>query len=118
MKQQEGTREHLRDYAISSDATVSQLMPMESSGGHQVQMQILEQLRQVTERLDSVEDRMAVSSQHSTSRLSTNSFLESVISKPCKILSDSSSEESDTPTSEMLRSKKVDKRIREFTLSR
>ena len=74
VKQQEGTREHLQDDAISSDATVSQLMPIESSGVHQVQMQILEQLRQVTERLDSMEDRMAASSQHSTSELSNRQF--------------------------------------------
>ena len=78
MKQQEGIREHLQDAGVSSDVTVSQLTPMESTDGQQVQMQILEQLRRVTERLDSVEDRMSASSQHSTPELSTDSFLESV----------------------------------------
>ena len=104
------------------------MTPMEATGGQQIQMQILEQLRRVTERLDSVEDRMALTSQHSTPELSTDSFLESVksskkLTKSCNILNDSSSEDSDTPTLEMLRSqklqKRVDKHIRpEFTLSR
>ena len=61
-----------------------------------------------------MDDRMVVSSQHSTSELSTDSFLQSVKSskklpKPCKILKDSSSEDSDTPTLEMLRSQKLQK---------
>ena len=101
-------------------------MSPKSTDGQQIQMQILEQLRRVTERLDSVEDRMTASSQHSTSELSTDSFLESVKSsrkstKQSKVVNDSSSEDSDTPTLEMLRSqklqKRVDKRVRELDQS-
>ena len=75
-KQQESTDKLLRDAAVLSDATGSQMTPVEGTGGQQVQMQILEQLRQIAERLDSMEDRMAASSQHSTPELSTDSFLE------------------------------------------
>ena len=67
-----------------------------------------------------MEDRMAASIKHSTPELSTDSSLESVKSskkstKPCEMLNDPSSEDSDTPTLEMLRlQKRVDKRIREL----
>ena len=122
-KQQENTDELLRDAAVSSDATGSQLTPVNDTDGQQINKVILEQLRRVTERLDSMEDKMASTSRTSTPELSTDSFLESVkpskkFGKSCKIANDSSSEDSDTPTLEMLRSqklqKKVDKRIREL----
>ena len=76
-QQQENTDERLRD---ASGATGSQMMSGELTGGQQVQMHILEQLRRVTEILDSIEDRMLVSIQHSTpsAELSTDSFLESI----------------------------------------
>ena len=114
-KQQESSDELLRDAAVSNDATGSHMSP-KSTDGQQIQMQILEQLRRVTERLDSVEDRMTASSLHSTSELSTDSFLESVkpsrkSTKQCKVVNDSSSEDSDTPTLEMLRSQKLQKRV-------
>ena len=114
-KQQENTDELLRDAAVSSDATGSQLTPIGETDGQQMQKVILEQLRQATERLDSMEDRMATTSRTSTPELSTDSFLESVkpskkIVKPCKVLNDSSSEDSDTPTLEMLRSQKLQKK--------
>ena len=113
-KQQENTDELLRDAAVSSDATGSQSTPVGETGGQQIQKVILEQLRRVTERLDSMEDRMASASRTSTPELSTDSFLESVkpskkIVKPCKVLNDSSSDDSDTPTLEMLRSQKLQK---------
>ena len=125
-KEQGNTDELLRDAAVSSDATGSQSTPLGDIGGQQIQKVILEQLRRVTERLDSMEDRMASTSRTSTPELSTDSFLESVKPrkksvKPCKVLNDSSSDDSDIPTLEMLRSqklqKKVDKRIRELDQS-
>ena len=65
-KQQESSDELLRDAAISSDATGSQMSPSDT-GGQQIQMKILDQLRKVTERLDKVEDRMTASEWQSTS---------------------------------------------------
>ena len=70
-KPETARKEPLRDAAISSGATGSQMTPVENTGRQQAQMPIPEQLRRVTERLDSVEDRMAASSQHSTPELST-----------------------------------------------
>ena len=77
-KQQENTDDLLRDAAVSSDATGSQSTPMGGTDGQKIQKVILEQLRRVTERLDSMEDRMASTSCTSTPELSTDSFLESV----------------------------------------
>ena len=86
------------------------------TGGQQIQMKILDQLKKVTERLDKVEDRMTASEWQLTSELSTDNFLESVKSskkskKYCKLVDDSSSEESDTPTLDTLRSKKLQKKV-------
>ena len=47
--------ELLRDAAVSSGATESQMTPGESTDGQLVQMQILEQLKRVTDRLDQVD---------------------------------------------------------------
>ena len=80
--------EHLRDAAVPSGATVSQMMPGKSTDGQLLQVKILEQLQRVTERLEQVEDR---ASSHSTPtrELKTDSFLESV--KPSKNLSKNTS---------------------------
>ena len=96
-----------------------------SAEGQQLQMRILEQLQKVTGRLDQVEDKMAAATQQVTpdSKLCRVSFLETIrVSKICtkssQIDSSSSSDESDTPNLELLRSrklqKKVDKRVREL----
>ena len=45
------------------------MMPSVSTDGQQIEMQILAQLRRVTEGLDNVGDRMVVSAQHSTPAL-------------------------------------------------
>ena len=85
MKEQETNNELLQDAVISSDATGSQMMPGGSTDGQQIQ--ILEQFKHVTERLDHVEDRMVALSRHFTlsHELSTDSFLESVKSSKSKI---------------------------------
>ena len=100
VKEKDANSKLLRDAAVSSGATEPQMTPGRSTDGQLVQMQILEQLRRVTDRLDQVEDRMAASTRHSTPshELSTDSFLESV--KPSKksvkkqrVVNDSSSDE-------------------------
>ena len=65
VKQQESTDELLRDAAVSSDATGSQMTPMEATGRQQIQMQILEQLRRVTERQCRRQDGVDKSALHS-----------------------------------------------------
>ena len=96
--------------------------------GQCLQTEILQQLKKVTERLDQVEQKVAVSARSSTpTELSTDSFLESIKSskrRKCKsvpVNSSSSSNESDDPTLEVLKShhlqQKVDKRIRELVES-
>ena len=77
--------EHLRDAAVPSGATVSQMMPGKSTDRQLLQVQILEQLQRVTERLEQVEDKMSASTSHSTPAhelSSTDSFLKSI--KPSK----------------------------------
>ena len=77
--------EHLRDAAVPSGATVSQMTPGKSTDRQLLQVQILEQLQRVTERLEQVEDKIAASTSHSTPAhelSSTDSFLISI--KPSK----------------------------------
>ena len=95
--------------------------------GQRLQAEILHQLKKVTERLDQVEQKVAVSQRSSTSsaELSTDSFLENIRSskhKKCKpVSSSSSSDESDDPTLEVLKShtlqQKFDKRIKQLVQS-
>ena len=86
-------------------------------------MEILQQLKRVAERLDHVEERMATAPGKSTPKspgLSSNSFSQSVKpnkkQKKCQLVNDSSSDESDCPSLEVLKSqllhKKVDKILR------
>ena len=120
-------------YELSSDAAVAGLLPAEAAqpvhdDGQRLQTEILQQLKKVTERLDQVEQKVAVSTRTSTpTELSTDTFLESIKSskrrksKPVPESSSSSSDESDEPTLEVLKShhlqQKVDKRIRELVES-
>ena len=116
-----------RDAAVASDMGGAQTSS-QSVNGQPLQLQILEQLKRVTERLDKVEDKMAASSapaDQSTPKieLSRDSFI--VNSKSSKkfapVTSDSSSDESDSPSLELLRSqhlqRKVDRRIRDLEQS-
>ena len=120
--QEEGSEPGLiRDAA---DSQVAESTGEESLNGQQLQLQILNQLERVTKRLDTVEDRMAEAAAVANStktKLSTD-FVTSSVKKGRKnpkyvqSLSESSSDDSDTPSLETLRSHKmqrqVDKRIR------
>ena len=124
------THELSRDAAVASDMGGAQTSS-QSVNGQPLKLQILEQLKKVTERLDKVEDKMAASSapaDQSTPKieLSRDSFI--VKSKSGKKLktsapmtSDSSSNESDSPSLELLTSqhlqRKVDRRIRDLEQS-
>ena len=93
-----------------------------------LQLQILEQLKRVTERLDKVEDKMADSpapADQSTQKieLSRDSYIvksksSKKLQKSAPMTSDSSSHESDSPSLELLRSqhlqRKVDRCIRDL----
>ena len=74
VNEKDANTEFLRDAAIASGATESQMMPGGFIDGQLVQ--ILEQLKRVTERIDQVENRMAASTHHSTHShgLSRDSF--------------------------------------------
>ena len=64
------------------------MTPEKSTDGQLLQVYILEQLQRVTERMEQVEDRMAVSTSHSTpvhELNSTDNFLKSL--KPSKEVS-------------------------------
>ena len=67
-------------------------------------MEILQQLKKVTQCLDRVEDQVAATSRRSTPELSTDSFLQTIKSskkqKKVKVFTDSSSDEScsDSPS--------------------
>ena len=120
--QEEGSETGLiRDAA---DSQVAESTGEESLNGQQLQLQILNQLERVTKQLDTVEDRMAEAAAVANStktKLSTD-FVTSSVKKGRKntkyveSLSESSSDDSDTPSLETLRSHKmqrqVDKRIR------
>ena len=119
-----------RDAAIASNIGGAQT-GSQSGNGQPLQLRILEQLKKVTERLNKVEDRMAVNTalaEQSTPKieLSRDSFIvKSKDSKKYKksahITSDSSLDESDRPSLELLRSqqlqRKVDRCIRDLEQS-
>ena len=116
---------------LSRDAAVASGTPTSrgSEDRQLLQKQILEQLRQVTDRLDQVEHRVAATATSSTPKqeLSTDSFLQTIKShKKSKkqyksSSSSSSSDDSDDSTLETLKShklqQKVDARIRELNHS-
>ena len=110
------------DAAVAGPILAPQTAQAVQEDGQWLQTEILQQLRKVTERLDQVEQQVATSvrsSTPSTSKLSTDSFLESIKTSKHKkyqpVESSSSSDESDDPTLEVLKSErlqqKVDKRI-------
>ena len=121
-----------QSYELSSDAAVAGSLPAHQAAQavqddrQRLQTEMLQQLKKVTERLDQVEQKVAVSARSSTpTELSTDSFLKSIKSnkhRKCKpVSSSSSSNESDDPTLEVLKShhlqQKVDKRIKELVES-
>ena len=94
--------------------------------GQRLQLEILQKLQRVIQRLDQVEERMSTTARTTTPDkpdLSSDTFLESI--KPSKKLkyvsSSSSSDESDVPSLELLKSsrfqRKVDKRIKDLNQS-
>ena len=103
----EESNELSRDAAVASGTSTSG-----SEDGQLLQKQILEQLRQVTDRLDQVEHRVAATATSSTPKqeLSRDSFLQTIKShKKSKkqyksSSSSSSSDDSDDPTLETLKS--------------
>ena len=103
--------EHLRDAAVSSGETVSQMTPGGATDGQLLQVQILEQLQRVTERLEQVE-KMAASTAHSTpvhELSSTDNFLNSL--KPSKKVSGKYSVKVDSSSDESVKlGKKVSKK--------
>ena len=121
----EESNELSRDAAVASGTSTSR----GSEDGQLLQKQILEQLRQVTDRLDQVEHRVAATATSSTPKqeLSRDSFLQTIkFHKKSKkqyksSSSSSSSNDSDDPTLETLKShklqQKVDARIRELNHS-
>ena len=122
----ESDNELFSDAAIAGQVPATQNKQEVSGDGQLLQMQILQQLKKVTERLDHVEQRMdAAPGKSSSPELSSDSFLENI--KPSKkqkkthVVTDSSSDESDCPSLEMLKShllqKKVDKRLRDLNQS-
>ena len=126
-KQEEPVNEHLRDAAVAGSIPASQSIPGAQGDGQLLQLKILQQLQKVTDRLDQVEERISTD-KHSTPEkreLSTDSFLaniESCKSKKSKpVLSSSSSDDSDEPSLELLKSsrlqRKVDKRLRDLSQS-
>ena len=127
---------HLSDAAVASESLATD--QSQDLGGQRIQMEILEQLKKMSRRLDLVEDQVAATAQHTvqastsgvdTGKLSTDTVLSSSSQKsskskkfrPTYVTSDSSSDESDTPSMEKLKSstiqRKVDRRIRELNHS-
>ena len=122
-KMQENVPELFRDAVEPSDDTE---LEGGSSNRQLIQLKILSQLEKVNRRLDQVEDKVAEATSGSGKRKLSTSVLTSTVkksSKPknSKILTDSSSDESDTPSLDTLRSyklqKQVDKRMRELECS-
>ena len=109
-KEQELEYEQLSDAAVAGSLPASQSAQAVQDDGQRLQAEILQQLKRVTDRLDQVEQKVAVSHRSSTpsAELSTDSFLENIRSskhKKCKpVTSSSSSDESDDPTLEVLKS--------------
>ena len=127
-KMQEQNDELLRDAAVAGPVPTSQAAQAVQEDGQRLQTEILQQLKKMTERLDQVEQQVVTSvrsSTPSTSELSTDSFLESIKSSSRKkyqpVESSSSSDESDDPSLEVLKShhlqEKVDKIIKELVQS-
>ena len=127
-KQESTVNEHLRDAAVAGSTPASQSTSGAQGDGQLLQLEILQQLQRVSQRLDQVEERISTTDSHSTPQkgeLSTDSFLESI--KACKtkktvpVLSSSSSDDSDEPSLELLKSRhlqrKVVKRLRDLSQS-
>ena len=126
-KVQEQNDELLRDAAVAGPVPATQAAQVVQEDGQRLQTEILQQLK-MTERLDQVEQQVVTSvrtSTPSTSEISTDSFLESIKSSKCRkyqpVESSSSSDESDDPSLEVLKShhlqEQVDKRIKELVQS-
>ena len=128
----------LRDAAVASKSLATDQENIWMLDGQQIQLQILEQLKQMSQRLDMVEDYVATTSQHrvqasasgtASGKLSTDTVFSSSIKKcsknkkfrPTLVTSDSSSGESDSPSMEKLNShaiqREVDKRLRDLNKS-
>ena len=125
--QVESDNELLSDAAVAGHSSATQSAQGASGDGQLLQLEILQQLQRMTERLDNVEERLATTPVKTpkSSELSSDSFLQSI--KPSKkqkkssTVNDSSSDECDCPSLEVLRSqllqKKVDKSLRELNHS-
>ena len=130
------TQGQLSDAAVASESLATD--QSQDLGGQRIQMEILQQLKKMSSRLDLVEDQVAATAQHTvqastsgvdTGKLSTDTVLSSSSKtsskskkfRPTYVTSDSSSDESDTPSMEKLKSstiqRKVDRRIRELNHS-
>ena len=127
-KVQEQNDELFRDATIAGPVRASQAAKAVQEDGQRLQTEILQQLKKMTDRLDQVEQQVANStrtSTPSTSEISTDSFLESIKSSKRRkyhpVESSSSSDESDYPSMEVLKShclqEKVEKRIKELVQS-
>ena len=131
-EQNDVTQGLVRDAAVASESLATD--HSQDLGGQRIQMEILEQLKRMSHRLDLVEDQVVATTQQtaqaSTSgKLSTDTVLSSSSkksskskkSRPTYVTSDSSSDESDTPSMKQLKSnaiqKKVDSRLRELNHS-
>ena len=106
--------EHLRDAAIAGSTPASQSTSGAQGDGQLLQLEILQQLQKVSQRLDQVEERISTTDRHSTPEkreLSTDSFLQSI--KSCKskktvpVLSSSSLDDSNEPSLELLKSSRL-----------
>ena len=126
-KDEDQSYEQFSDAAVAGSLPTSHSAQAVQDDGQRLQAEILQQLKKVTERLDQFEQKVAVSTRSATpsAELSTDSFLESIKSskhKKCKpVTSSSSSDESDDPTLEVLKShhlqQRVDKRIKQLVES-
>ena len=133
-REEEQSTEPLRDAAVAGSIPASQST---AGDGQLLQLEILQQLQKVSQRLEQVEERMSTAERTSTpqkQKLSTDSCCESVRQsksksctesiKQCKskrselISSSSSSDKSNEPSLSLLKSdyvqRKVDKRIRKL----
>ena len=82
VEEAEGNNELFRDAAIAGSIPASQT---DQGDGQRLQLEILQQLQKVTQRLDQVEERMSMTAVTSTPdkpELSSDTFLESI--KPSK----------------------------------
>ena len=78
-QQAESDNELLSDAAVAGHSSATQTAQGVSGHGQLLQMEILQQLRKMTERLDHVEEQIVTAPRRSTqsSELSSDSFLES-----------------------------------------